>query len=171
MGPGELSGQRQTESGANGIRHWLRVLRPLFWWALFVLFLFGVRTHQQLSERTKLLFSASLQGRSVSDEVSAQIDGKPILSGSRVAIGRHTFTISHPKAETFSTNVFLWYGPHQLGEIDLRRGTGLLSVEVTPPARLLTIRGPEFELMLTNSPGVTSSVPTDAYVIEATYAH
>ncbi len=152
-------------------RHWLRALRPLLWWLLLVLVLFLIHTHQRLSERTSLTFSASLQGRPVAFEASAKLDGKPVVSGSRIAIGRHSFSLSHPKAVSFSTNMFIWYGEHNLGDIALTRGTGVLSIDVRPPAKLVTIRGPEFSTTLTNSTGLTSSVPTDAYLIEAHYGH
>ena len=72
---------------------------------------------------------------------------------------------------SFSTNLFIWYGEHDLGEIALTRGTGVLSLDVRPPAMLLTIRGPEFSTTLSNSTGLTSPVPTDAYSVEAHYGH
>src|SRR5712664_4878749 len=37
-------------------RHWSRGLGPLLWWLLFVLFLYGIRIHQRLSEQTHLNF-------------------------------------------------------------------------------------------------------------------
>jgi len=58
-------------------------------------------------------------------------------------LGQHTFTVSHPKAEPFSTNLFVWYGEHNFCQINLKRAKGVLEVHVNPPADLLTIRGPE----------------------------
>src|SRR5216684_4203654 len=71
-------------------RHWSQGLRPLWWWLLLVLVLFGIRTHQRLSEETRLDFSLSLQNRSVLREASAGLDGQPVASGERVRIGWHT---------------------------------------------------------------------------------
>jgi len=99
------------------------------------------------------------------------LDGQRIMSGQPIPIGSHQLSISHPKAEPFSTNLFIWYGPHHLGEIALKRSTGTLSVQSDPAAALLTIMGPEFAITLTNSAGMTRTVPTDQYALEAQYGH
>jgi hypothetical protein len=152
-------------------RRWSRGLRPLLWWLLLVLVLFAIRTHQRLSEQTRLTFTVVLQGQSVGNEVSATLDRRPIGSGEQLSIGSHRFVILHPKAEPFSTNLFIWYGAHDLGQIVLQRSMGTLAIRADPPARQLTIRGPEFELTLTNSGGTTNSVPTDRYLVRAQYLH
>src|SRR6185369_7345316 len=93
---------------ANGVRHSLRVLRPLMWWSILVLALYGIRTHQQWMERTRLNFSVTLAGRDFG--AGATLDGKPVMSGESISLGRHTFAITDPKIESFSTNLFIWYG-------------------------------------------------------------
>jgi len=102
---------------------------------------------------------------------TAAIDGNPIRTSERIPLGHHTFTITQPKAETYSTNLFIWYGPHNFGTIDLKRAKGMLTVNVSPPAPLLFIRGPEASATLTNSPGIKSLVPTDEYTVTAQYDH
>lgn len=159
----------KTGSPENRLRDSLRVLRPLGWWLILVLFLYAYRQHQLWIERTRLTFSAVLQGRSVGYEAATTLDGKPIISGNRVSLGRHTFSVSHPKADLFSTNIFVWYGAHDLRQIVLNRGKGSLAIQSSPPATLLIIRGPEFSQNLTNSPGLTITVPADHYVVEAKY--
>ncbi|HEY6261015.1 MAG TPA: PEGA domain-containing protein [Nitrospiraceae bacterium] len=139
------------------------------WWLILVLLLYAYRQHQLWIERTRLTFSAVLQGRSVDYEVRATLDGQPITSGNRISLGQHTFSVSHPKADLFSTNLFVWYGAHDLGQIVLNRGQGTLAIQCSPPAALLTINGPEFSQTATNSPGVTVTVPADHYVVEAKY--
>jgi hypothetical protein len=64
-----------------------------------------------------------------------------------------------------------WGGEHNLGRIDLKRKKGILVVTADPPAPLLSIRGPEWSVTLTNSSGMTSSVPSDQYHVESRYAH
>src|SRR5882672_3366687 len=86
----------------------LLVLRPLVWWLLLVLALYAVRTHQRLSEKTRLTFNASLKGRPVL--VEARVGNGVMVSGGRMPIGWHRISFSHPKAESFSTNLFIWYG-------------------------------------------------------------
>lgn len=151
-------------------QRWTRGLRPLGWWFLLVLLLYGVRTHQRLSEQTHLLFSVTMQGQPVYGTATT-LDGQPAVSGQRITIGSHKFVVTNPKGEPFATNWFIWYGEHDLGTIDLKRAKGTLVVTADPPAPFLSIRGPEWSVTLTNSSGTTSSVPTDQYVVESKYAH
>lgn len=148
--------------------HWWRTLRPLFLWFLLVLVLFGIHTHQRLMEKTRLDFAVTLQGQPLYD-ANTTFDGQPITGGQRISLGSHIFLVTHPKGETYSTNLSIWYGEHHLGTIDLKRTMGTLSVTADPPADWLVIRGPEWSVTLTNSSGLNKLVPTDAYEIEAAY--
>jgi hypothetical protein len=67
--------------------------------------------------------------------------------------------------------MFVWYGDHNFGTIDLKRTMGTLSVTADPPAPFIFIRGPEWSVSLTNSSGLTQPVPTDQYTVESRYAH
>jgi hypothetical protein len=153
------------------VSHWARALRPLIWWAAFVLLLLAIHTHQRLMERTRLEFSMSLDGKPLAFEIIATLDGRPITTGDRLSLGSHTFAVTHSKVEPFSTNLFIWYGEHKLGDINLKRAKGTLTIAANPPAATITVRGPEFAMTLTNSTGTTLLVPTDRYVIEAEYSH
>lgn len=152
-------------------QYWRRVLRPLFWWLLLVLVLFGIHTHQRLMEKTRLNFTATLAGHMPFPEDVATFDGQPAFSGQNIPLGNHQFTVTQPKGETFSTNLFVWYGAHNFGTIDLKRTMGILTVTANPPADYLVIRGPEWSVTLTNSAGLTRTVPTDVYGIEVRYPH
>jgi hypothetical protein len=145
-------------------------LRPLFWWLLLVLVLFAIHTHQRSMEKTRLEFTVTMQGQQ-HDEAYTTFDGKPIVSGQKIPLGNHTFAVTLSKGEPFSTNLFVWYGDHNLGTIDLKRTMGTLSVSADPPAPFIFIRGPEWSVTLTNSSGLTQSVPTDQYTVESRYAH
>ena len=160
-----------TEPDESRANYWRRVLRPLSWWLLLVLVLFAIRTHQRLMEKTRLNFTITLAGQSPYPEALATFDGKPIMSGQKILLGNHQFAITHPKGESYAAKFFVWYGAHDLGTIDLKRTMATLAVTANPPAPLLSIHGPEFSVELTNSPGMTSSVPTDRYVIMSRYAH
>ena len=164
-------------------RYLFRVLRPLFLWFGLVLILFGIHTHQVWIEKTRIYFDLTMEGKGEGSSLSflnanetpfgasAALDGRPVLTGQRIPLGQHTFTITHPKAVMFSTNIFIWYGPHNLGTIDLKRARGRLTVSASPPAPLLFIRGPEFGVTLTNSSGINTPAPTDDYIVTAKYAH
>ena len=150
-------------------RGWVRGLRPLFYWLLLVLVLFGIHTHQRLMEKTRLDFSITMQGQAI--VANATFDGKPAVSGQNIPLGSHTFVITHPKGDTFSTNLFIWYGEHNFGTIDLKRAKGILSVTADPPAPFLSIQGPEWSLILNNSSGLTTNIPTDQYMVGSRYTH
>ncbi|MDE3067879.1 MAG: hypothetical protein KGJ60_10060 [Verrucomicrobiota bacterium] len=101
----------------------------------------------------------------------ATFDGQPAVNGERIPLGNHTFDLTNPKADAFSTNLFVWYGPHNLGEIELKRSMGTLSVQATPPAPTITITGPEFSTTLYDCAGTNLTVPTDQYTMRAEYPH
>jgi len=148
-----------------------RALRPLVWWAVLVLCLFAYHTHQRLSEQTRINFTVDLEGKPVGYEASATLDGRRVTSGEQVSLGTHQFAVSHQKAESFSTNLFIWYGERDLGAISLKRTRGVLALEINPTGAIVSVVGGEFSLTLTNSAGVTSSVPTDVYRVDAHWAN
>ncbi len=174
---------KESGTSTSRARYYLRALRPLFYWFVFVLILFGIRTHQRLMDKTRLYFDLTLNGKGERFAMSvlnagetpfgatATFDGQPILTGTKIPLGRHTFTITHPKTVPFSTNLFIWYGAHDFGVIDLKRAKGTLTITANPPASVLFIQGPEYSVALSNSPGTSVVVPTDAYEIRAQYPH
>ncbi len=161
----------KSDNSEKRVRHPLRILRPLFWWLMLVLVFYGIRLHQRWVAQTRLNFSVSMQGRSLIYEATTMLDGKPAMSGQLITLGSHNFTVTHPKGESFSTNLFIWYGEHNLGTIDLKRTKGTLAVAADPPAPFIYISGPEWSVTLTNSYGVTNIVPTDQYTVRSSYAH
>jgi len=165
-----MAKQDSSDTPENRTGYWRRVLRPLSWWLLLVLVLYGIRTHQRLMEKTRLEFTVTMQGQP-HYEASTTFDGKPIISGQNISLGNHTFTVTLAKGEPYSTNFFVWYGDHNFGAIDLKRTMGTLSVTADPPAPFIFISGPEWSVSLTNSSGLTQSVPTDQYTVESRYAH
>jgi hypothetical protein len=164
MASNQPAGQPQTHA-------WWRVARPFLWWLLLVLAMFGYRENQIWLARTRIDFSATLNGQPLGFEAVAKLDGRPVMVGQIISLGSHTLTISHPKAESFSTNFFGWYGANRMGEIKLKRCQGTLNVQAAPPAATITITGPEFSRTLKDSAGANLTVPTDAYEIRADYPH
>ena len=152
-------------------QYWRRVLRPLLWWLLLVLVLYGIRTHQRLMEQTRIGFSIAMQGNDVSFAATVKLDGQPVGCNQKIALGNHTLSIIHPKAESFITNFFGWYGGRDFGRINLQRAKGTLMVSANPPAHRISITGPEFSCTLSDSAGTNVTVPTDDYQIRAFYPH
>jgi hypothetical protein len=150
---------------------WPKILRLLLWWLAFVAALLLYHLHQKWSERTHVSFTVSLDGNGSFHGAQAMCDRKFITSGQRVSIGRHRFSVQSLKTDGFFTNLFVWYGENDLGNIDLKRSKGVLNVQAAPPAHVITITGPEFSTTLHDSPGESFTVPTDQYTVQAEYAH
>ena len=157
------------KNSGNRTGRWLGVLRPIFWWLLLMLVLFGIRTHQRLTEQTRLSFTVTLNGQPL--ETTTALDGQIFSSGQKISLGNHRFAVSNPKAEPFTTNFFAWYGSHNFGEIKLKRSVGTLNVRANPPASTITITGPEFSTTLYDSTGTNLVLPTDSYTVSARYPH
>jgi hypothetical protein len=162
-----MATETNTSSARPGTHqgYWRRMLRPLFWWLLLVLVLLGIHQHQVWMERTRLYCSVTMYETNAVDDATGTLDGHPISSGDNISLGSHQFTITEPKAESFTTNFFAWYGSNDFGKINLKRAMGTLNVTAEPPAKILTITGPEFLLTLSNSSGTNLSVPTDSYYV------
>ena len=79
-------------------------------------------------EQTRLDFKVTLQGQLLYD-ATATLDGQPATDGQKISLGSHNFSVSQPKAESFGTNFFVWYGRNNLGEIKLKRSQGMLNVQ------------------------------------------
>lgn len=150
--------------------YWRRILRPLYWWLLLLLVLYGIRLHQRLIEQTRIRFYITLQNVAALD-AAASLDGVPVDSGTKISLGRHTFTIRHPKAELFSQEFFAWYGLYDLGKIQLKRSVGTLSFQANPLAPSIMITGPEFSTTLHEVTATNLTVPTDNYVVHAEYPY
>jgi len=160
-----------TMSSAQTKSNWSKLIRPLLWWLVFLLGLLLYHEHQKWSERTHVAFTVSLDGVSPYRNAEAILDGKSFASGQRVSVGRHKLWVDSLKTDQFFTNLFVWYGENNLGNIDLKRSEGVLSVQANPPAQVITITGPEFSTTLHDSPGGNFTVPTDQYTVQAEYAH
>jgi tetratricopeptide (TPR) repeat protein len=148
-----------------------RPYRPLLWWLLLFLGLLALRTHERLSEKTRITFSVELNGQSALGEAFAVLDGKPVNNGDHLNIGNHTFQVSHPKGDSFTTNFFAWYGGFQLGKISLPRSRGKLIISASPAASVMRVEGPEFTRTFTNTSKETLDVPTDRYRLSARFRY
>ncbi len=150
---------------------WHRAIRPLLLWGILVLMIVAYRAHVRLSANTRIRFSPMVTWKTVGYESAITIDGRPASNGQRIPIGWHTLAIAHPEARPFSTNLFIWYGENELGQLVLEQAMGQLLVKATPPAARIEIRGSQFSAVVTNTSEFKASVPADTYVITATYAH
>jgi PEGA domain len=156
--------------GRTKLGHWCRAGKPLISWCILVLLMYGIRTHQRLMDQTRLRVSVLVQSAALFPVINVTCDGRPVHSGEHISLGTHKVEMGCDKAETFSTNVFAWYGGIDLGVIQLKRANGHLEIHSNPRAARVFIRGPEFYTNLTGVSEIALLVPTDQYNIEATYA-
>jgi len=148
-----------------------RTLRPFLWSFLFILILFAIRGHQYLTARTSVSFDVTLEGRPAGRDTSAELDGVRVWSPTQLAVGIHWLTISHPKGRSLTTNLFVFYGTHPLGTINLKRATGNFDVSFDPSPQLFSITGEEFRTNLNGIAHCAFSLPTGDYQIEARFLH
>src|ERR1700733_3506233 len=85
-------------------RYWRRVLRPLLWWLLLVLVLFGLRENQIWLEKTRIHYTITMNGQNLGFEAVAKLDGQPVTVGQNISLGSHMLDVSHPKAVFYITN-------------------------------------------------------------------
>lgn len=150
---------------------WLRALRPLLWWFLLVLVIFGVIWHRHMMEKARLNYTVALANHQIFSDATVMLDGQPASNGQRLSLGKHTLTVRHPQADQFQTNFFAWYGGRDFGQINLHRSFGRLNVQSATPISRLSIAGQEFSTELSEVPTSALEVPTDTYKIVATYPH
>jgi hypothetical protein len=66
---------KTTETSSNRLGNCWRVLRPLFWWLLLVLVMFGITTHERLMERTRINFTIFMDGQYPIYNATLRLDG------------------------------------------------------------------------------------------------
>lgn len=136
-----------------------------------MLILYGIHYHQRMIELTRITFSTALEGRTFAPDVTVSLDGRTIISGEKISLGNHVLRATHSKGDPVATKFFAWYGPHDFGQIQLKRTKGMLSVKADPRAESISISGPEFSATLKNCSATNLTVPTDTYTVKATYPH
>jgi hypothetical protein len=148
---------------------WRNGIRPLLYWLLLVLVLFGIRLNERLLENTRLYFSVSMNGQFSQYPFKVTLDGKPVESGDNISLGSHQFAIVGPQTDLVSMDLNIFYGKHDLGNIHLKRSTGTLSINATPAAQTITIRGSEFSTNISDGGSISLVVPTDTYSVRVQY--
>lgn len=152
-------------------RAWLRVCRPLLLWLTVFLVASGYQWHQRLLRKTRLLASVTLSGNDIRYAAEITVDGRHYEFNDPVSLGRHVLIIRCPKATTFQTNLFVWYGVRELGQIQLQRAEGSLRIVAAPAAPKVKVKSREWQKDFTGTPSGNISVPTDDYTVTAVYPH
>ena len=150
-----------------------KALRPLLAWIVLSVVLLTWQNHRRQEQRATINFTVMLEGRTVHltrSEYRAELDGEIYDAGRHSGLWRKRLTIQAPDAETFSTNVLVWYGGKDLGNITLARSRGTLDLNLKPAAIRVSVWGAETNRSFPNSAHESLSLPTGRYHITATFA-
>jgi len=120
--------------------------------------------HTSRARKATIQFTVSIEGSPVYF-YSARLNGSPYRSDERCGLGSKSVVIEAPDAEPFQTNVFAWYSGADLGNINLARSKGTVTIEVAPPENQLSIRGQHFQKEIANCTNETVSVPVGEYEV------
>ena len=85
-----------------------------------------------------------------------------------VPIGWRTLEFSAQDANSFETNIFVWYGPRSLGNMDLARSRGKLRFDVSPRPNRYTLRRRNDRFACPT--GFFSNIPAGEYVAGFEYS-
>lgn len=152
-----------TDSLAMEPRSWAKPFRPVWWWLVFSVVLLSWDYHRRHAPLTHVDFRARVEGKEI--PLTTRLDGTIRRLDFVVPLGRHSVTLEAPDVEPWRTNLFVWYGRNDLGDIPLRWQRGTLALQVQPIAEPLELRGPHYQTVLKGSAGLTSSVPVGKYEI------
>ena len=99
----------------------------------------------------------------------AELNERAFEAGTHSGLWDKRLVIRATDAEPFVTNVFVWYGGKDLGNLSLTRSRGTLDFIVTPAARRLTVTGQETNKNLEATTHEVLSLPTGKYKITAEF--
>ena len=147
-----------------------KVFRPLLCWFVLSFVLVTWRHHQQQERKATIEFTVSVEGRNGFVSHEAELNQFHFASGRRSGLGRKELTIRAANAEPYITNLFVWYGGKNLGNIKLARSRGTLELKVTPAALSVAVIGQEANTNLNNATTASISFPTGHYKVKAQFA-
>src|SRR5688572_12008951 len=125
-----------------------KVFRPLLCWFIVSMLLLTWRHHQQQERSASIVFSVSIEGRPGNSLYTVTLNQRSFETADHSGLGRKKLFIQAKDADLFVTNVFVWYGGRNLGNITLPRSRGTLSLDITPRALHLEVTNNEAHRVL-----------------------
>lgn len=110
-----------------------------------------------------------MEGRSQRPAYRAELNQNAFEAGSHSGLGQKSLTIRATDAEPFTTNVFVWYGGKNLGNLSLTRSRGTLDLSIIPPPTRLIVTGQETNKSFEAPGHELLSLPTGKYKITAQF--
>jgi hypothetical protein len=121
--------------------------------------MFGITTHERLMERTRINFAIFMDGQYPIYNATLRLDSQPIVSGQKISLGAHNFSVSHPKGEPFCDEFLRVAWPAGFRTNQFETHQRLAKRAGNPAATTITITGPEYSTTLYNNTGTNVSVP------------
>jgi tetratricopeptide (TPR) repeat protein len=135
--------------------------RSIIVWVLASFVLLSWQYHRQQALQATTQFTVSMEGRS--PLYRAELNGSVFDAGSHSGLGHKRLTLRAANAELFVTNVFVWYGGKNLGNLSLTRSRGMLDFSITSAARRFTVTGQETNGSFGSTTHEILSLPTGRY--------
>jgi hypothetical protein len=147
-----------------------KVFRPLLCWIVISTGLLALRHHQQQERKATILFAVSVEGRTGQPPYEAELNQLHFEAGKHSGLGQKKLTIRANDTDPFVTNVFVWYGGKNLGNITLPRRRGTLDLSVIPHALRVEVTNREANRVLYNAARESITLPTGSYQVTARFA-
>lgn len=147
----------------------LRAFAPFLLWCCLALSVVAWDVHRKIAAGTKLTFRILVEGEQTRRAISVTLDGTDFESGQRVSMGRRTLSIDARGLEPFERTFQVWFGEHDLGDIDLKRSRGTLTIAAEPQPRAIRVTGPEFDNTTTNREAKFVALLIGDYTIRADF--
>lgn len=147
----------------------LNGFRSIVAWAFLSFVLLAWQYHRRQDRQATIRFTVSVEGKAVGSKYRAELDQSVFEAGSHSGLGRKRLTIRATDAEPFTTNLFVWYGGKDLGNLSLTRSRGTLDLNITPAPFRLTVTGQETNRSFAASTHELLSLPTGQYKITAAF--
>ena len=146
-----------------------KVIRPLLCWLILSFGLVAWRYHWRQERKATIQFTASIEGRKERPSYRAELNHFQFEAGNHSGLGRKELTVRADDAEPYVTNLFVWYGGQNLGNIKLARSRGKLELKITPAALSVAVSGQEANTNFNNATIASISLPTGHYKVKAQF--
>jgi tetratricopeptide (TPR) repeat protein len=145
-----------------------RALWPYLCWGLLTIALLGWQYHRVRARQARVQFTVRLEGQ-LPVSSAALLDGAPFEPNGVSGIGWKTLKLVAPNAETFETNLFIWYGGCSLGTINLVHSRGTVQLDIAPLPNRVTISGKGFQSQIQDCGRRELHLPVGEYQLQTAF--
>ena len=147
----------------------MQALRPLVIWFCLAAALLAWQTYRKLAAGTTVTFNLLIEGKEPDTSASIKLDGVDFTPGDSVSIGKKTLIIEAPGLDPYERKLSVWFGQHDLGDINLTRSKGALTVAAEPKPREIRVTGVDFNQTATNADATFGPILIGTYRVSADF--